>query len=103
MAKNISIDSLIKSADDLVTSREETRAGFIAMALEKNNIAVPYIEEAKALKALASQVKTPKELLSEKSLRSGLLTASGLSDKSLNYLTEGDKILAIEGLIERFL
>ena len=103
MAKNIKANSLIKSANDLVTSREETRAGFIAMALEKNYIAVPYIEEAKALKALASQVKNPKDLLKVKDLRVGLLTASGLSDKSLNYLTEDDRTLAIKGLIEKFL
>jgi type II restriction enzyme len=103
MAKKLIANSLIKSADDLVTSREETRAGFIAMALEKNYIAVPYIEEAKALKALASQVKKPKDLLQVKDLRVGLLTASGLSDKSLNYLDDGDRTLAIKGLIEKFL
>ena len=51
MAKKIIANSLIKTADDLVTSREKTRAGFIAMALEKNYIAVPYVEEAKALKS----------------------------------------------------
>ena len=73
------------------------------MALEKNYLAVPYIEEAKALKALAGKVKKPKELLEVKDLRVGLLTASGLSDKSLNYLTEDDKTLAIKGLIEEFL
>jgi type II restriction enzyme len=103
MAKKLIANSLIKSADDLITSREETRAGFIAMALEKNYIAVPYIEEAKALKALASQVKKPKDLFKVKDLRVGLLTASGLSDKSLNYLTEDDRTLAIKGLIEKFL
>jgi hypothetical protein len=100
MAKKISANSLIKTADDLVTSREQTRAGFIAMALEKNYIAVPYIEEAKALKALAKKVKRPVDLLEEKDLRVGLLTASGLSDKSLNYLTEEDKNFAIKGLVE---
>lgn len=103
MAKKIIANSLIKSADDLVTSRAETRAGFISMALEKNYIAVPYIEEAKALKALASQVKKSKDLLKVKDLRVGLLTASGLSDKSLNYLTDDDRTLAIKGLIEKFL
>ena len=36
-------------------------------------------------------------------LKVGLLTASGLSDKALNYLTKDDKILAIKGLIEEFL
>lgn len=94
---------LIKTADDLVTPRDETRAGFIAMALEKNYIAVPYIEEAKALKALADQVKKPKDLLKLKDLRVGLLTASGLSDKALSYLSDDDKLIAIEGLIEKFL
>lgn len=103
MAKKIAANNLIKSADNLVTSRQETRAGFIAMALEKNYIAVPYIEEAKALKALASKVREPKELLKYMDLRVGLLTASGLSDKSLNYLTEDDKTIAIKGLIEEFL
>jgi len=103
MAKKIISKILIKSVDDLVTSRQETRAGFISMALEKNFIAVPYIEEAKALKALASQVKKPKELLQVKDLRIGLLTAAGLSDKSLNYLNDDDRTMAIKGLIEKFL
>lgn len=103
VAKKIKTNLVVKSADDLVTSREDTRAGFIAMALEKNYIAVPYIEEAKALKALASHVKKPKDLLRVKDLRVGLLTASGLSDKSLNYLNEDDRTIAIKGLIEKFL
>ncbi len=103
MAKKIKAPCLIKSADDLVTSRERTRAGFIAMALEKNYIAVPYIEEAKALKALANKIKKPIDLLKVGDLRVGLLTASGLSDKSLNYLTEDDKTIAIKGLIKEFL
>lgn len=103
MAKKIKKASSITSADDLVTSREQTRAGFIAMALEKNYLAVPYVEEAKALSLLAKEIKVPKELLTLDKLRVGLLTASGLSDKSLNYLTEEDKTTAIKGLIEKFL
>ncbi len=102
MAKKI-ISPLIQNATDLVTPREKTRDGFIKLALEKNYLAVPYVEEAKALKAMASRVKKPKDLLQTKDLTVGLLTASGLSDKSLNYLTEDDKVLAIKGLIEEFL
>ena len=93
----------IQSANDLITSKEKTRSGFITLALEKNYLAVPYIEEAKALKSLASRVSNPKELLEISDLRVGLLTASGLSEKSLNYLTEEDKTFAIEGLVEKFL
>ncbi|MBX2990588.1 MAG: restriction endonuclease [Bacteroidetes bacterium] len=95
--------SPITSAEDLVTPREKTRAGFISLALEKNYLAVPYIEEAKALKSLAARVSHPTDLLQVKDLRVGLLTASGLSDKSLNYLTETDKTLAIKEMIEKFL
>jgi len=103
MAKKIKRNTLIKSANDLVTSKEKTRAGFVALALEKNYLAVPYIEEAKALKALAGRVAKPKDLIAINDLRVGLLTASGLSEKSLNHLTEEDKTLAIKGLIEKFL
>ncbi len=103
MAKKITSNRWIKKASDLVTPREETRAGFIAMALEKNYIAVPYVEKAKALKSLARKVKKPIDLLKITDLRTGLLTASGLSEKALNYLNEKDETLAIKGLIEEFL
>ncbi|MFZ1977307.1 MAG: AvaI/BsoBI family type II restriction endonuclease, partial [Bacteroidota bacterium] len=103
MAKKIRQKTIIKSANDLVTSKEQTRAGFIALALEKNYLAVPYIEEAKTLKALAGRVARPNDLLNLNDLRVGLLTASGLSEKSLHHLTEDDKTIAIKGLIEKFL
>ncbi len=88
MAKGINPQTIIKSPKDLVTSEEETRAGFVKLALEKNYLAVPFVEEAKTMKALATRVGKPKDLLHVQELRMGLLTASGLSDKSLNYLTE---------------
>ncbi len=94
---------VVKSADGLVTPREMTRAGFISLALEKNYLAVPYVEEAKALKSLSSKVPNPIDLLQVQDLRLGLLTASGLSDKAQNYLTEDDKTVAIKEFIEKFL
>ncbi|TAK55191.1 MAG: restriction endonuclease [Bacteroidetes bacterium] len=93
----------IKNATELVTPREKTRAGFVALALEKNYLAVPYVEAAKSLKTIASKVKEPKALINVAELRMGLLTASGLSEKSLSHLTEEDKTIAIKGLIENFL
>jgi type II restriction enzyme len=93
----------INSAADLITSRAETRLGFINMALEKNYLAGPYIEEAKALKALTKGLKDPNNLLEEQALRPGLITASGLSVKALQYLTDEDKTKAIQGLIDKYL
>ena len=94
---------LIKSAADLVTPYKQTRAGFVALALEKNRMGTPYIEEAKALKVAASRVEQPKDLLTLDDIRPALLTASGISDKANNHLTSKDKIKAIKGLIENFL
>ena len=103
MAKKLTSKLFIKKAEDLVTPQEQTRAGFIKLALEKNYLASPYIEEAKALHTLASKITKPADLISHSDLRIGLLSAAGLSDKSLNHLTEDDKTYAIKGLIEKFL
>lgn len=88
MAKN-GFNYFIKTADDLVTSREQTKARFITMALEKNNIADHYIEEARVLKFLSGKVTNPKDLLKNENIRAGLITASGYSEKSLDYVTDG--------------
>ena len=93
----------LKSYEDLITPYEETRAGFIALALEKNRTATPFIEQAKALKVLASRTKTPKELLEINEIQDSLLTAAGISDKAKTHLQERDKQEAIKGLIEKFL
>jgi type II restriction enzyme len=94
---------LIRSASDLLTPHDKTRAGFVAMALEKNNMATPFVEEARALKNLASRAKNPRELLKFEDIRSGLLAASGLSDKAQNHLTDEEKAQAIKEFVEKFL
>ena len=97
------MNKYITKANDLVTSRDETRAGFIAFALEKNRKAAPYIEQAKSLKVIASRAKTPKDLITMKEIEAPLLTAAGLSDKALNYFQDQDKTKAIEELVANFL
>ena len=93
----------LKSYEDLITPYEETRAGFIALALEKNRTATPFVEEAKALKVFASRAKTPKELLGINEIQDSLLTAAGISGKAKTHLQEEDQQEAIKGLIENFL
>lgn len=73
------------------------------MALQKNRMAIPFVEEAKALKVLASKAKTPKDLANIDDIQNSLLTAAGLSDKALNHLTEDDKKEAIRDFIKDFL
>lgn len=95
--------SHLQSSSDLITTYEATRAGFVALALEKNRRATPYVAEARALQEAASKAKTPTDLLNLNGIEAGLLTAAGLSDKSLAYLLPQDKAEALNGLIKNFL
>ncbi|MEW6203550.1 MAG: AvaI/BsoBI family type II restriction endonuclease [bacterium] len=93
----------LSSSGDLVTTYEETRAGFVALALEKNRRATPAIEQARALKSVASHAKTPTMLTRISGIEAALLTAAGISDKAVKHLQHKDKQDAIKGLIENFL
>jgi hypothetical protein len=89
----------LRSSADLKTSYEAYRAGFVALALEKNRRATPFVAQARALKSAAAEAKVPSDLLSMVQIRPAVLTAAGVSDKALNYLAEEDKTQAITELI----
>ncbi|MCX6909244.1 MAG: restriction endonuclease [Verrucomicrobia bacterium] len=93
----------LKSSKNLETTYEAIRAGFVALALEKNRRATPFVEQARALKAFASQAKAPADLMKIKEIQPGLITAAGVSDKATNHLQDSDKKEAIIGLIRNFL
>lgn len=88
---------------DLVTTTEDISDGFVTLALEKNRRATPFVEQARSLKATASQAKTPADLLNIENIQPALLTASGVSNKAMNYLLPQDKMEAIQGLMAKYL
>ena len=89
------LDHLSCSAD-LETTYEEIRAGFVALALERNRRATPFVEQARSLKAAASLVSSPAELVNIPAIQLALLTASGVSDKAKMHLQPEDKQEAIQ-------
>lgn len=93
----------LREPNDLVTSREAYRAGFVALALERNTRATPFVARARDLKAAAARAKAPIELLAMKDIQAALLTAAGVSDKAAAHLDESDRREAILGLIRNFL
>jgi hypothetical protein len=93
----------LKSGKSLETTYEAVRAGFVALALEKNRRATPFVAQARALKAAAGKAKTPADLLKIAEIQLGLLTAAGVSDKATNHLEDSDKREAVSGLIKNFL
>ena len=93
----------ITSPQSLVTSHSETRAGFLRIALEKNRVSDPYVKNALAFKAMTVGITDPETLQDIHEVRPFLLTAAGLSEKSLTYLTIDDQSEAVRELIEKFL
>lgn len=93
----------LSKANDLVTTFNETRAGFIAIALEKNSQASPYVEEARTLQLRIRPAKIPKDLLTIPDIKSGLIAASGISDKAAKHLGEEGCKVAIKEFIKNFL
>ena len=93
----------LNSSADLETTYEDTRAGFVALALEKNHRASPFVGEARALRDAASEASTPADLLHIRGIEEPLLTAAGISDKAAHYLQPKDKTAAIKNLIENYL
>jgi type II restriction enzyme len=93
----------ITKPEDLVTSYNETRAGFISIALEKNRRATPYVEEARVLLYRISAIESPEKLLDAPDIRNGLIAAAGLSDKAAGHLGEDGCTTAIKEFIEKFL
>lgn len=93
----------LSQSGNLETTYEAIRAGFISLALEKNQRSSPLVEEARALKLIASSAKNPRELLDLPSIQSALLTAAGISGKAKNYFNLQDRQEAIQELITNFL
>src|SRR5689334_750570 len=93
----------LSSSSDLITTYAERRTGFIALALEKNRRATPFVEQARVLKTSISLAAKPADLLTMQTIQPALLTAAGLSDKAISHLQPEDKTEAIRGLIEQFL
>jgi hypothetical protein len=93
----------LKSAKSLETTYEAVRAGFVALALEKNRRATPFVAQARALKTAASKARSPRDLLNIPDIQPALLTDAGVSDKATNHLQDSDKREAVEGLIKNFL
>lgn len=97
------MNNFVHTAMDLVTTHEQIRAGFLAIALEKNMIGNQFVDQARAFKTMVASTKGPDDFLSMVNIRPFMLTAAGLSDKSLNHLNESDYRLVIKELIDKFL
>jgi hypothetical protein len=99
----INYSNHITKYEDLITSYNETRAGFISIALEKNRRATPYIEEARVLQNRIKTLLKPEQLITLPEIKNGLIAASGISDKAAVHLGEEGCKTAIQEFVKNFL
>ena len=93
----------LRNALDLVTTYEEQRAGFLALAFEKSIRMIPIINDARMLSQSASSAKVPNDLLLIPSIQHAFLKAAGVSDKAEVFLNKADIENAKKDLIKNFL
>lgn len=88
----------ISSFEELVTTSEARRKGFLAIALRKSREAIPYVDRARIIQALCRDVSNPIPLLASAELHLPLCEAAGLSTKALNVLSAAD----VDSVISEF-
>jgi len=92
----------VKCADDLVTTHEARRAGFLDAVLLRNKEEAPYLAKAKALYChLKSKTKTCADVLKLIAMRDVFLDAAGVMQKTRNCLDDSDKQKMFEKFIEK--
>jgi len=88
----MSINKFLITPEDLVTTKEARREGFLEYALRRNRESIPFIDKAKALKAyLQHHTKCCDDLLKLVDIQNSLLEAAGISVKAKSHLKESDK------------
>lgn len=79
---------LIKSPQDLRTTHDATRRGFLRQAEVKTKEAMPYVQNAKAFYRALKSAPTIESIVSLTEFRNDLIAACGFSDKAKARLTD---------------
>jgi hypothetical protein len=82
----------LKNDQNLITTHEETQAGYYSLINERNRKAARYLEEARALRFTASKAYNAPDLLNLREMQSALLMADGVSGNALNYLDKNELV-----------
>jgi hypothetical protein len=86
------MNKFISSPDDLVTTRDARRQGFIEYALRRNLEALPYIDKAKGLEGyLTVKTDSYSDLIHLFEIHDTLLEAAGISVKAKAHINAEDK------------
>ncbi len=91
----------VKSAQDLVTTREDYKKGFLDIVVEKNVRMEPYVAETRSVQVDLKAIKLVDELVKSQNLRIPLINAAGLSKKAIQNINMSQ--IEEEDIIKEFL
>ncbi|OKH18895.1 AvaI/BsoBI family type II restriction endonuclease [[Limnothrix rosea] IAM M-220] len=97
-------NQFVSNSDDLVTTRDARRSGFLEYALRRNKESLPFIDKAKALRvSLENETKCAEDILQLADLRDTLIEAAGVSVKAKAHLDDTDKTEILAGFVKEVL
>jgi type II restriction enzyme len=97
------MNKYVTTPEDLQTTYDETKMGFLSITLRKSKEACFYIEKAKAFKNIVSAYNDPNELIKIGDIQNSLCEAAGVSTKARGYLKPEDIELILSEFSEEFL
>ena len=95
-------NKFITGPESLITTKDARRAGFLEVALRRNEESIPYLDQAKTLYArILQETNAADDMLNMRDCREAFLEAAGYSQKTKSNLSDEDKDLLLKEFIEK--
>lgn len=95
-------NKFITGPESLITTKEARRAGFLEVALRRNEESIPYLDQAKTLYArIVQETMVAEDILNMTDCREAFLEAAGYSQKTKSNLSDEDKDLLLKEFVEK--
>lgn len=97
------MNKYIKKSADLETTYQETKIGFLSIALRKSKEANYYLNLASAFRTIADDYDNPLDLIGNDDITISMCEAAGVSTKARGYLQPNDTKEILTDFVEEYL
>lgn len=97
------VNKYVNNSNDLVTTYDETKIGFLNLALRKSKEASYYVNLGNAFRAVVKNYDNPEDLVSINDITVSMSEAAGISTKARGYLQHNDTKEILVDFVEEYL